>query len=915
MNAKRASLFLCFFVAHVYLVGQQILPFIENFSKQDYRGENQIWSIAQGSDAALYFANNLYLMRYNGVRWEKYSLPNRTIIRSVFVRNDTVFTGSLTEFGYWNRKNGLLQYTSLSEGKNFFTESSRNSEIWKIFEFEGKLFFQGFNVFFHYSGGEISEVKLPGQISYCYVVESKLYAATIDRGIFEYTNDEFIQVKKWNLLQGHIVHHIDEKQGKTYFFTHKSGVFVCSNGALGAWGHTINQQLNNELIITAKFIDEHRVAIGTASRGLYIVDLSGGQYFNINRNSGILNNSILSIFQDKENDLWLGLDNGIAHVEVNSPYSLFTDRSGMLGSVYSIALTDKGFLLGSNHGVFDYTDQKLNMVENSQGQVWNIFRTGQNYLVGHNDGTFLLSENGFEKINEATGGWQVKRDVYRSGFFQANYTGMVRFESNQDITKNKRLAIPTNPIKDFVQISANEIIASYSSKGLSVMTFDTDFTLLSIENITHKQGIEKDFGVKIFEFKNQPLFYIDNTWYFYDRITGRLEKYTLFNMHFRDIDEIIPVSDSLFAVIKNEKLYLLKNQADKFSWRLIPLKYYKGRLINKETKFFEYGNHFLVNLDDGFMLIDKNIKPYNEKQVEIEVRVDATIIEQGTKVPNNANLNFDFVSPYYGNKKVPISYKINNDPIQPLDKDVLELRNMQGGSYILTAYFQDGFKFQELAAFRWRVAYPPYVSPWMIVLYCLILVLGLFIYYRWNKLKFRQRLQLREEELKHQNEIARLELLASSRLKTEEYEKELLKSQVQIKANELAGKSLTLVKQTELLDKIQTVINAASSPDDIKGQIAKIIKANHISKNEWKSFENNLLKSNEDFVRKLTAHYPVLTSKDIKLAIFLKMNLSSKEIAPLMNIGYRGVELHRYRLRKKMNLPASANFPVFLNNL
>ncbi|HRZ74840.1 MAG TPA: LuxR C-terminal-related transcriptional regulator, partial [Flavobacterium sp.] len=69
------------------------------------------------------------------------------------------------------------------------------------------------------------------------------------------------------------------------------------------------------------------------------------------------------------------------------------------------------------------------------------------------------------------------------------------------------------------------------------------------------------------------------------------------------------------------------------------------------------------------------------------------------------------------------------------------------------------------------------------------------------------------------------------------------------------------------------------------------------------------------FVHRLTNLYPSLTSKDIKLCIYLKMNLSSKEIAPLMNISYRGVELHRYRLRKKLNLHSDDNLSNFMINL
>ena len=151
----------------------------------------------------------------------------------------------------------------------------------------------------------------------------------------------------------------EKYQNKTYFFTKKNGVYVEENGVLNAWKSPLNDILKAANINVAKFIKNNKLIIGTANKGVYIFDLNSGSYKNINRNNVLMNNSILSIGQDKENDLWLGLDNGIAHIEVNSPISIFYDNSGILGSVYSVASTPKGYLMASNHGVFKYEDKSF----------------------------------------------------------------------------------------------------------------------------------------------------------------------------------------------------------------------------------------------------------------------------------------------------------------------------------------------------------------------------------------------------------------------------------------------------------------------------------------------------------------------------------------------------------------------------
>jgi DNA-binding NarL/FixJ family response regulator len=139
--------------------------------------------------------------------------------------------------------------------------------------------------------------------------------------------------------------------------------------------------------------------------------------------------------------------------------------------------------------------------------------------------------------------------------------------------------------------------------------------------------------------------------------------------------------------------------------------------------------------------------------------------------------------------------------------------------------------------------------------------------------------------------------------------------EVQNKASEVAGKSLSIAKHSEMIESIQEVLNTESSEGHLKSKIKQIIKTNTISKNEWQSFEKNLFKSHEEFVERLSKKYPALTSKDIKLSIYLKMNLSSKEIAPLMNISFRGVELHRYRLRKKLDISQEENLSKFMVNV
>lgn len=305
------NIFLSLFVFFVFssIQGQELLPFVENFTKSNYNGDNQVWSIVQGKDNAVYFANNHYFLRYNGVKWESYTLPNKTILRSVFADGDLIYTGSYNEFGYWKRISGRMQYTSLSKNKNLFAGKSINEEIWKIFKFQNKIYFQSFNQLFIYDGTNFEKVSFPTLISYCFPVQDKLYVASVSEGIYLYSNKKFVPIEKWSVLKNNIIHSIDTYKGKTFVFTKKNGVFVEVNGELKPWNFALNNELKTQLINSAKFIDNDKLVIGTAFKGLYVVNLKDNSLVNINRNNGLKNNTVLSLGFDLENDLWLGMDN------------------------------------------------------------------------------------------------------------------------------------------------------------------------------------------------------------------------------------------------------------------------------------------------------------------------------------------------------------------------------------------------------------------------------------------------------------------------------------------------------------------------------------------------------------------------------------------------------------------------------
>ena len=906
---------LFFFFIATSLQAQELLPFVENYNKSDYQGDNQIWNVAQGKDNAMYFANNHYLLRYDGVIWEKYTLPNKTIIRSILVEGDRIYSGSYKEFGYWYRKDGKMKYVSITKKLRLFAEKD-NEEIWKIFRYKNALYFQSFNDVFIYDGKHIQKIKFPFLISYCFVANDSVYVASVEKGVFKMDGSQIENPKGWNVLKNTVVHAIEEYQNKMYIFTQKKGIFVDDKGTLKPWNNALNEVLKASTINVAKFIKNNKLVVGTGNRGVFIYDLTTNTYENIDRNNVLMNNSILSIGFDKENDLWLGLDNGIAHVEVNSPITFFYDNSGLLGSVYSVATTNKGYLIASNHGLYEFQSGNFKMIPNTQGQAWNITKINNKYIIGHNDGTFCYENGSLVKTNKISGGWNLSKSIINDTYFQSTYSGVLVYDDISKLTEHKTIQNLSKPIKYVAQNRKNEIWAADNYRGLYRVLYDDNYKTSKVENITQQSKIKNDFGVKIFEFRNEILFLINNSWYSYDALNNKLEGNKTFNDNFKNITDVVAIDEDHFIVLQNGVLYHIYAKGNKFIWNIIQEKYYKGKLINDNLRIFKTQNHYLLNLDDGFISLQLKYENKQNKGVKVEAFNEGGLVQNDSKIKFNTELKINVISGIYGASKPNLYYRLNDkNEYTPVLNGLVVLNNLNSGSHSILIYKNDGANYEKVSSFDFTVAQPWYFSFWVILLYFLLIGAVLFFYYKWNKLRYVQKLKLQAEEQKHQREILEMELKAENELNVQEYEKHILELELQTKSSEVAGKSLSIAKQSEMIENIQSILDSEKDFNRLKSEIKKAIKINEVNKHEWETFETNLNQIHNEFIINLSKKYPHLTPKDIKLCIYLKMNLSSKEIAPIMNISFRGVELHRYRLRKKLNLSQEDNLSKFLLTL
>ena len=167
------------------LYGQEISP-IQVFTPQQTNLGNQNWMISQGNNQTVYFANNQGLASYNASQWKLHPAEDNSIIRSVKVINDRVYSSSYRDFGFWERdKAGELQYTSLS--KVLGIDILEDEQFWNIIKQQEKVVFQSLNrlIFFHPETKEISFISTKNTLLKSFKLGEQLYYQVQDEGLYQ----------------------------------------------------------------------------------------------------------------------------------------------------------------------------------------------------------------------------------------------------------------------------------------------------------------------------------------------------------------------------------------------------------------------------------------------------------------------------------------------------------------------------------------------------------------------------------------------------------------------------------------------------------------------------------------------------------------------------------------------------------
>ncbi|MHA7942396.1 helix-turn-helix and ligand-binding sensor domain-containing protein [Formosa sp. 3Alg 14/1] len=924
-----AILYYCFlFLINTNAFGQELPP-IQKFTPAEYKGENQNWMFSQASNHFIYTANNDGLLEFNGAEWTLYPSPNNTIIRAVNVIGDKIYTGCYADFGFWRKdKFNTLTYTSLTNKLGATT--FKDDQVWNIIEYNEWVVFQtSKQLYFYNTNSEtFKTISSTRNIYKIFKVRNKIYYHVANEGLYVVKNGKPKLIATDSILKTERVISIFENHQNLGIITRSSGFFTLTNQELTSWTISADSLLNNVDIFSSIQLKDGSFMLGTISDGVIHLNANGDLNYQINQKKGLTNNTVLSLFEDKANHVWAGLDNGINCINVKSPVKTFIDYEGVLGTVYTTRIFKNNLYIGTNQGLFyrklNDANATFKFIEGTAGQVWELYVLNNQYLFcGHHFGAFLIQSDKAEKISDTLGAWAFKPIPNHSDLLlQGNYSGFLILKNiNGNWQVRNKITGFENSSRYFEINNQNQVWVNHEYKGVFKLKLNDSLT--KVIKLDTEKTLPFGENSSLISYKNNMFYTSENGMYRYTKTDKTFEKDTLLSNYITktnqlDVRVTTDNTGKLWMFSENNMSYIKNDEVINqpiINSIPIPTQLRKG-VSGFENISFLAPSTYILGTVNGYITLDLNkihIKKENTIHLNsvtlktIEDKLAPQILDsKGEFKYKYGMITFKYATPEY-EKYLDVKYQYilegqANKWSKWTTQPQVTFENLTFGNYTFKVRAKIGNNLSKnTATYSFTVNRPWYFTNTAIALYCLLLLVVIFITHKVYKRHYIKKFE--KEQLESEQLIMQMK-------------NEKLNQDIEARNRELAISTMSLIKKSEVLNSIKKELKKELKKDKKieNSNSIKLINDNLNDSKDWSFFEQAFNNADKDFLDKIKAIHPDLTPNDLRFCAYLRLNLSSKEMAPLLNISLRSVETKRYRLRKKMNLEQDDSLVNYILN-
>ncbi|HOK36070.1 MAG TPA: transcriptional regulator [Paludibacteraceae bacterium] len=931
--------------------------FIINYDKNLYGKGSQTWQIVPYDTRWVYFANKNGLLEFNGILWNLFPLNTGSDARSVYPskRQQRIYVGSINELGYFEpNEKGKLNYICLSD--SFDIANLQIGNIWKIYENDNILYFQGDNKIIKYLNGKFFPIEAHRKIECSDLVNGVIYIGT-EEGVWVLVGNTFSPLQGAESLISKRIRGVVPYGKGILIVTAYDGLYYYDEHTLKPYLTGFeNFMKQNEVFCAAS--SEQLIALGTIHGGILLINNQNHTVKYFNENNGLQNNTVLSLTFDKWNNLWAGLDNGIDYICLNSPFTNLYSYPYSYGTGYAALLSDNYLYLGTNRGLY-YTKYPVEMVEgqpnispvpSSSGQVWDLCNIDNNLFCCHDRGIFQIKGTNLHRIGNITGVWSCKPISGRKDrIYAGTYDGLYLLEKKDNKWKVMRKIEGFFDSCRFFEEETSNILWIFNTEKPIKITLDSSLTqVVNIKKYDTQNGLPCNRNIYISKIKGEIYFATPKGIYQYDQKIDSIYPAKEINQMLdgeKDYSRLIEFNHHLISI--NHKEICISEFPFKSGnkSRIIPIEFQTMDLVHgaeniipiNDSSFVipnEYGFAFLKVPSDYKTNENSCIsltinKVYISHPKDSLIYLDNFLHKKITpKIPFSHNtIRIEYgVSSFTQRTDFNYQYRLNNEHWSDFtNSNTKEYSKLHEGTYTFEVriLLEDGKIKSDNFSF---IILPPwYRSKIAYLFYFIILIFCLFGIYKWDdariKKKKLQATLAKDEELKNMEK----EFEEENKRKEQQiiqFEKEKLEHDLQYKSQEMANLMINLVRKNEILTEIKSDLFKIKSSLKFRenkeiermllltnNKIDSNIKSDEILKQIEEQFD--LIHNN--FMKRLQEKYPDLSVNERMMCVYLKMNLSTKEIAPLLNISIRGVETLRYRLRKKFSLSRDENLIDYLN--
>ncbi|MEP6737558.1 MAG: hypothetical protein ABJA70_18685 [Chryseolinea sp.] len=372
------------------------LPYITNFTSQEYKASLQNWSITQDNNGLIYVGNSSGILEYDGTRWSHIKTPQGAPVKSLAKDpSGRIYVGGVGELGYLEQdpQDGMKFHSLLHE---LDSSSRKFNDIWFTYSINGGIYFVTDTHILRWSDNKFKVWK-DLDIGFSWVIRGILYVQ-LDTGLMRFDNGEMTEVEEGKQLF--------KDKSITMLLPHgKEGFMAISNENecfLFDRTHTakMTQKIPVGFAYNAIALPDGRHLVATLNGGVYFLDANGLITKHITKRDGLNTDTIISAFLDADGDAWLAGDNGIIRLELNSSLRIFDEHMGVDEDIDAIAYFNNELYITTVSGLYqlkqddqDNGRKTFKKVKGVDFQTFFISVVGDELMVCNFYGLFTVDKN------------------------------------------------------------------------------------------------------------------------------------------------------------------------------------------------------------------------------------------------------------------------------------------------------------------------------------------------------------------------------------------------------------------------------------------------------------------------------------------------------------------------------------------